>query len=91
LSGFIGVLGFYFFFVTIFGRALGTRTVKNMETVYDFSFLQVQDVEVELSDPNWTIFRAVQQLVQLADLGSRQEKLRRIWEPTYTLVDHIVV
>jgi hypothetical protein len=30
-------------------------------------------------------------LVQLADLGSRQEKLRRIWEPTYTLVDHIVL
>lgn len=46
----------------------------------------VQDVEVELNDPNWTIFRAVQQLVQLADLGSRQEKLRRIWEPTYTIV-----
>nr|CAD7452850.1 unnamed protein product [Timema tahoe] len=46
----------------------------------------VQDVEVELSDPTWTIFRAVQQLVQLADLGSRQEKLRRIWEPTYTIV-----
>lgn len=54
-------------------------------------FLQVQDVEVELNDPNWTIFRAVQQLVQLADLGSRQEKLRRIWEPTYTLVDHVVL
>nr|CAD7405778.1 unnamed protein product [Timema poppensis] len=48
--------------------------------------LKVQDVEVELSDPTWTIFRAVQQLVQLADLGSRQEKLRRIWEPTYTIV-----
>ncbi|XP_063240551.1 E3 ubiquitin-protein ligase HECTD1 isoform X2 [Bacillus rossius redtenbacheri] len=46
----------------------------------------VQDVEVALSDPSWTIFRAVQQLVQLADLGSRQEKLRRIWEPTYTIV-----
>ncbi|XP_021929507.1 E3 ubiquitin-protein ligase HECTD1 isoform X4 [Zootermopsis nevadensis] len=46
----------------------------------------VQDVEVELTEPNWTIFRAVQQLVQLADLGSRQEKLRRIWEPTYTIV-----
>lgn len=46
----------------------------------------VEDVEVELNDPNWTIFRAVQQLIQLADLGSRQEKLRRIWEPTYTIV-----
>jgi hypothetical protein len=53
-------------------------------------FCQVEDVEVELNDPSWTIFRAVQQLIQLADLGSRQEKLRRIWEPTYTLVDRIM-
>jgi hypothetical protein len=71
-----------FFFLTVFGCAIDTPTVKNIEIEHDF--LQVQDVEVELNDPNWTIFRAVQQLVQLADLGSRQEKLRRIWEPTYT-------
>lgn len=45
---------------------------------------QVQDVEIELKDPKWTIFMAVQELIQMADLGSRQEKLRRIWEPTYT-------
>jgi len=45
----------------------------------------VPDVEVELTDPSWTIFHAVQELVQKADLGSRQEKLRRIWEPTYTI------
>jgi E3 ubiquitin-protein ligase HECTD1 len=63
--------------------------VKN--TRLDHDFFQVEDVEVELNDPNWTIFRAVQQLIQLADLGSRQEKLRRIWEPTYTLVDHIIL
>ncbi|XP_075224551.1 ubiquitin fusion-degradation 4-like isoform X4 [Lycorma delicatula] len=46
----------------------------------------VQDVEIELSDPKWTIFHAVQELIQMADLGSRQEKLRRIWEPTYTII-----
>jgi len=46
--------------------------------------LQIKDVEVELKDSNWTIFHAVQKLAQLADLGSRQEKSRRIWEPTYT-------
>ncbi|XP_034255114.1 E3 ubiquitin-protein ligase HECTD1 isoform X1 [Thrips palmi] len=46
----------------------------------------VADVEVELRDPTWTIFHAVQELIQLADLGSRQEKLRRIWEPIYTIV-----
>ncbi|KRT81883.1 hypothetical protein AMK59_5650 [Oryctes borbonicus] len=46
----------------------------------------IPDVEVELNDPSWTIFKAVQELVQLTELGSRQEKLRRIWEPTYIIV-----
>lgn len=44
----------------------------------------IPDVEIDLSDPSWTIFKAVQELIQLTDLGTRQEKLRRIWEPTYT-------
>lgn len=43
----------------------------------------IPDVEIELSDPSWTIFKAVQELVQMTELGTRQEKLRRIWEPTY--------
>ncbi|CAH0382752.1 unnamed protein product [Bemisia tabaci] len=46
----------------------------------------VQDVEIELVDPQWTIFHAVQELIQIADLGSRQEKMKRIWEPTYTII-----
>ncbi|XP_018329894.1 E3 ubiquitin-protein ligase HECTD1 isoform X2 [Agrilus planipennis] len=46
----------------------------------------VPDVEIELNNPNWTIFKAVQELVQISEMGSRQEKLRRIWEPTYTIV-----
>lgn len=52
--------------------------------IYLQFYLQIKDVEVELKDSNWTIFHAVQKLAQLADLGSRQEKSRRIWEPTYT-------
>lgn len=43
----------------------------------------IPDVEIELCDPSWTIFKAVQELVQMTELGTRQEKLRRIWEPTY--------
>lgn len=43
----------------------------------------VPDVELELSDPSWTIFRGCQELIHMTELGSRQEKLRRIWEPTY--------
>ena len=44
----------------------------------------IPDVELPLTDPNTSIFQSVQELMQLTELGSRQEKLRRIWEPTYT-------
>ncbi|GAB6021555.1 hypothetical protein CHUAL_004153 [Chamberlinius hualienensis] len=47
---------------------------------------QLSDVEIDLKDGDWTIFRAVQQLIQMSQMGSRQEKLRRVWEPTYTIV-----
>ncbi|XP_065332241.1 E3 ubiquitin-protein ligase HECTD1 isoform X2 [Cloeon dipterum] len=46
----------------------------------------VPDQEISLEDPEWTIFRAVQHLVESADLGTRQEKMRRIWEPVYTII-----
>lgn len=47
-------------------------------------FPGVPDVELPLLEPNASIFQAVQELMQLTELGSRQEKLKRIWEPTYT-------
>ncbi|XP_043269545.1 E3 ubiquitin-protein ligase HECTD1 isoform X3 [Venturia canescens] len=47
---------------------------------------EVPDVELPLSDPHSSIFQAVQELMQMTELGSRQEKLRRIWEPTYTII-----
>lgn len=43
----------------------------------------IPDVEVELNDSSWTIFRAVQELMQLTEFTTKQEKIRRIWEPTY--------
>lgn len=46
----------------------------------------ILDVEIELTDGDWTVFKAVQKLIQSSALGTRQEKLRRIWEPTYTVV-----
>ncbi|XP_011351624.1 E3 ubiquitin-protein ligase HECTD1 isoform X2 [Ooceraea biroi] len=49
-------------------------------------FPGVPDVEIPLSDPYASIFQAVQELMQLTELGSRQEKLKRIWEPTYTII-----
>ncbi|KAK8786099.1 hypothetical protein V5799_007534 [Amblyomma americanum] len=47
---------------------------------------QVPDLEVDLVDPEWTIFRAVQHLVQASEMGSKQDKIRRIWEPMYIIV-----
>ncbi|XP_030767252.1 E3 ubiquitin-protein ligase Ufd4 isoform X3 [Sitophilus oryzae] len=46
----------------------------------------INDVEIELNNPSWTIFRAVQELMQLAEFSSKQEKLKRLWEPTYMIV-----
>ncbi|XP_019870714.1 E3 ubiquitin-protein ligase HECTD1 isoform X2 [Aethina tumida] len=46
----------------------------------------IMDVEIELTDPSWTIFRAVQELMQLTEFSSKQEKLRRIWEPTFMII-----
>ncbi|XP_051170118.1 E3 ubiquitin-protein ligase HECTD1 isoform X4 [Leptopilina boulardi] len=46
----------------------------------------IADVELPLLEPKASIFQSVQELMQLTELGSRQEKLRRIWEPTYTII-----
>lgn len=45
----------------------------------------VTDVEVPLSNPDWTIFRAVQELIQQSSM-TKQDKLRKIWEPTFTII-----
>ena len=45
------------------------------------------DVELDLVNPNWSVFSAAQLLMQQnPDFVPRNEKLRRIWEPTYTLI-----
>jgi E3 ubiquitin-protein ligase HECTD1 len=45
----------------------------------------VPDCEVPLIYPDWTIFRAVQELMQMANM-TKQDKYRKIWEPTYTII-----
>lgn len=45
----------------------------------------IADVEIPLSNPDWTIFRAVQELIQQSSM-SKQDKLRKIWESTYTII-----
>lgn len=44
----------------------------------------IPDVDVPMNSKAATIFSVVQTLVHAAAFPSRQERLRRIWEPTYT-------
>lgn len=46
----------------------------------------IPDVDVPMNSKAATIFSVVQTLVHAAAFPSRQERLRRIWEPTYTYV-----
>ena len=46
----------------------------------------VTDVEIDLTNLDWTIFKAVQQCIQLSSIGSKGDKIRRVWEPTYVIV-----
>jgi E3 ubiquitin-protein ligase HECTD1 len=45
----------------------------------------VNDVEIPLTNHDSTIFRAVQDLIQMTNL-TKQDKMKKIWEPIYTLV-----
>lgn len=45
----------------------------------------ITDVELPLSNPDWTIFRAVQEVIQQSSM-TKQDKMRKIWEPTFTII-----
>lgn len=45
----------------------------------------VNDIEIPLVQQDWTIFRAVQDLVLQTNM-TKQDKFRKIWQPTYTIV-----
>ena len=45
----------------------------------------IEELEIDLVNPNWTVFSAIQTLNQASNYGTRQEKLRRVWEPTYVI------
>ncbi|XP_071795349.1 E3 ubiquitin-protein ligase HECTD1-like isoform X3 [Asterias amurensis] len=46
----------------------------------------IPETEVFCEDPNSTVFKYIQMLYQNTPAGTKQDKLRRIWEPTYTVV-----
>ena len=48
-------------------------------------FFQFPDVELPLDTPSATIFRFVQMLIS-QNKCPKTDKLKRIWEPTYTCV-----
>ena len=41
---------------------------------------------MDLRNPDWSIFKAVQQCIQMTNIGSKADKIRRVWEPTYVIV-----
>lgn len=45
----------------------------------------INDMEIPLVNNDWTIFRAVQDLIQMTNMP-KQDKLKKIWEPTFTII-----
>ena len=46
----------------------------------------LEDIDIEMDDPDATIFKYVQQLIQPFPSSQRLERIKRIFEPTYTIV-----
>lgn len=46
--------------------------------------LQLEESEVVLTEDKQCIFKFIQKLLIQGGSGSKSERLRRIWEPTYT-------
>lgn len=46
--------------------------------------LQLPDVDIALDESNATIFKFVQHLATQSTSCGKAERLKRIWEPTYT-------
>lgn len=56
-------------------------------TLKAISSVDGSDVQLDLVNSEWSLFSAVQMLMQnLSDSYSKNENLRRIWEPTYVIV-----
>ena len=46
----------------------------------------MSDIEIPLEDPNATLFKYIQQLTLMGPLNGRADRLKRTWDPTYTLI-----
>lgn len=45
---------------------------------------QLKEIDIEMDDPDATIFKYVQQLIKPFPSSQRLERIKRIFEPTYT-------
>ena len=48
--------------------------------------LQLKEIDIDMNDPDATIFKYVQQLIKPFPSSQRLERIKRIFEPTYTYV-----
>ncbi|CAF3371074.1 unnamed protein product [Rotaria sp. Silwood1] len=66
-----------------------TLTAANM-TLYIHgpspSITGLKDIDIEMNDPDATIFKYVQQLINPFPSSQRNERIKRIFEPTYTII-----
>ncbi|CAF4558329.1 unnamed protein product, partial [Rotaria sp. Silwood2] len=46
----------------------------------------LKEIDIEMDDPDATIFKYVQQLIKPFPSSQRSERIKRIFEPTYTIV-----
>ena len=60
-----------------------TASRANLLFLLSFPLFQLPGVEICLDDPKATIFSYVQKVVLAAGL-TKNERVRRVWEPTYT-------
>lgn len=69
--------------MSTFGIVSANCFINKFTVFVVLSFFQLPDVEICLDDPKATIFSYVQKVVLAAGL-TKNERVRRVWEPTYT-------
>lgn len=69
--------------VSTFGIVSANCFISKFTVFVVLSFFQLPDVEISLDDPKAAIFSYVQKVVLAAGL-TKNERVRRVWEPTYT-------
>ena len=75
---------------TIPAQSPTTPTPKLSLTVRNPNMPGVQDIEVEVASPDWTLFNAVPTIIQTSNLSFKADNMRRVWEPPYVILNREV-